>query len=73
MKQDQGIHRPPRVQFYLGSDEAVQAMAELRAYYSTQSNPHAALRAICDYAKSLREPKPEPAQSKRVTLSRRVY
>jgi hypothetical protein len=66
---EKGIHRPPRVQFYLGSDDAVQAMKELKQYYATDSAAHVALRALCDHAASLREPK----QEKRVTLSRRVY
>lgn len=61
--------RPPRIQFYLGSDEAVQAMSELKAYYATDSAAMVALRALCDHAEALRE----PTKKQRVTLSRRVY
>lgn len=66
----EGQHRPPRVQFYLGSDEAKQAMADLKAHYGTDSASRVALQTLIDHAASLREPKPA---EKRVTLSKRVY
>lgn len=72
MQQEKGIHKPPRVSFYLGSDEATQAMAELKKYYATDSMAMVALRSLCDHAATLREPKPE-AKSQHVTYSRRVF